>query len=189
MFLVNGALNMICAPQIGKLIDRWGERRSLTVEYIGLVIIFLGYAFVQDPWIAVTLYILDHLFFSMAIAMKTYFQKIAAPKDMAPTAGVSFTINHIAAVILPAAYGGLWIILPAAVVIRLHCPDRQGIEKRTGKDWSQEVDPKDKDISLLAEMLEDLSTRGIESSTFVNNHFKGSAPRTIAKIEDLLEEK
>ncbi len=117
MFLVNGALNMICAPQIGKLIDRWGERRSLTVEYIGLVIIFLGYAFVQNPWIAVVLYILDHLFFSMAIAMKTYFQKIAAPKDMAPTAGVSFTINHIAAVILPAAYGGLWITSPAAVFI------------------------------------------------------------------------
>jgi hypothetical protein len=117
MFLVNGALNMICAPQIGKLIGRWGERRSLTVEYIGLVIIFLGYAFVQNPWIAVALYILDHLFFSMAIAMKTYFQKIADPKDMAPTAGVSLTINHIAAVVLPAAYGGLWIISPAAVFI------------------------------------------------------------------------
>lgn len=117
MFLVNGALNMICAPQIGKLIGRWGERRSLTLEYIGLVIIFLGYAFVQNPWIAVALYILDHLFFSMAIAMKTYFQKIADPKDMASTAGVSFTINHIAAVVLPAAYGGLWIISPAAVFI------------------------------------------------------------------------
>ena len=117
MFLVNGVLNMICAPQIGKLIGRWGERRSLTVEYIGLVVIFVGYALVQNPWFAVGLYILDHLFFSMAIAMRTYFQKIADPKDMAPTAGVSFTINHIAAVILPALYGGLWIISPAAVFL------------------------------------------------------------------------
>lgn len=117
MFLVNGALNMVFAPMIGKLIGKWGERRSLTIEYIGLIIIFLGYAIVQNPWVAVVLYILDHLFFSMAIAMKTYFQKIADPKDMAPTAGVSFTINHIAAVVLPAAYGGLWIISPAAVFI------------------------------------------------------------------------
>ncbi|MCG8618006.1 MAG: MFS transporter [Desulfobacterales bacterium] len=117
MFLANGALNMVCAPQIGRLIGKWGERRTLTVEYIGLVVIFLGYAFVQSPWIAVVLYILDHLFFAMAIAMKTYFQKIADPKDMAPTAGVSFTINHIAAVVLPAAYGGLWIISPAAVFV------------------------------------------------------------------------
>ncbi|WP_135079351.1 MFS transporter [Terasakiella sp. SH-1] len=117
MFLVNGALNMVLAPQIGKLIGKWGERRSLTVEYIGLVIVFLGYAIVQDPWVAVALYILDHLFFSMAIAMKTYFQKIADPRDIAPTAGVSFTINHIAAVVLPAAYGVLWLISPAAVFI------------------------------------------------------------------------
>ena len=117
IFFINGALNMVCAPRIGKLIGKWGERRSLTVEYIGLIIIFLGYAIVQNPWVAVGLYILDHLFFSMAIAMKTYFQKIADPKDMAPTAGVSFTINHIAAVVLPAVYGGLWIISPAAVFV------------------------------------------------------------------------
>ncbi len=115
MFLVNGVLNMIFAPKIGQLIGKWGERRSLTVEYVGLIVVFGGYAIVQNPWIAVVLYILDHLFFSMSIAMKTYFQKIADPKDMAPTAGVAFTINHIAAVVLPAAYGLLWIYSPALV--------------------------------------------------------------------------
>ncbi len=67
-------------------------------------------------------------------------------------------------------------------VIRLHGPDRKGIEMATGKDWSEVVAPKDKDISLLAEMLKDLSTRDVESFTFVNNHFEGSAPRTIEKI-------
>lgn len=117
MFLANGALNMFVAPQIGKLIGQWGERRSLTFEYIGLILVFTGYAFVQSPWAAVALYILDHLFFSMAIAMKTYFQKIADPKDMAPTAGVAFSINHIAAVVLPAAYGLLWLYSPSAVFI------------------------------------------------------------------------
>ncbi|WP_417795072.1 MFS transporter [Terasakiella pusilla] len=117
MFLANGVLNMFCAPLIGKMIGKWGERRSLTLEYIGLILVFAAYAFVDNPWIAVGLYILDHLFFSMAIAMKTYFQKIADPKDMAPTAGVSFTINHIAAVVLPAAYGVLWIISPSAVFL------------------------------------------------------------------------
>ncbi|NVK17439.1 MAG: MFS transporter [Methylocystaceae bacterium] len=117
MFLANGALNMLVAPKIGQLIGKWGERRSLGFEYIGLILVFTAYAFVENPWVAVVLYILDHLFFSMAIAMKTYFQKIADPKDMAPTAGVSFTINHIAAVVLPAAYGVLWIFSPAAVFL------------------------------------------------------------------------
>ena len=41
--------------------------------------------------------------------MKTYFQKIADPKDMAASAGVSFTINNIAAVIIPAILGVVWI--------------------------------------------------------------------------------
>jgi len=117
MFLVNGALNMFCAPRIGRLIGYWGERKTLTIEYIGLIIVFTAYAVVSDPWIAVGLYIADHLLFSMAIAQKTYLQKIADPKDLASTAGVSFTINHIAAVALPAAYGVLWIISPAAVFL------------------------------------------------------------------------
>lgn len=117
LFLANGALNMYFAPLIGRFIVRWGERRTLTLEYIGLILVFVAYAFVENPWIAVALYLIDHLLFSMAIAIKTYFQKIADPADMAPTAGIAFTINHIAAVILPAAYGILWIYSPSAVFL------------------------------------------------------------------------
>jgi hypothetical protein len=51
----------------------------------------------------------------MALAKKTYFQKIADPGDIAPTAAVAFTISHIAAVFLPAALGLLWLVSPGAV--------------------------------------------------------------------------
>ena len=115
--LGNGVLNMLFAPKIGRLIVRWGERRALTLEYIGLIGVFTAYAFVETAWIAVALYILDHLFFSMAIAIKTYLQKIADPADLAPTAGVAFSINHIAAVGLPALLGLVWVISPAAVFL------------------------------------------------------------------------
>jgi len=117
MFLVNGFLNMFFAPKIGRLIGYWGERKALTFEYVGLIVVFIAYAFTTNPWVAVGLYILDHLLFSMAIAQKTYFQKIADPKDIAQTAGVAFSINHIAAVVLPAAYGLLWVVSPAAVFL------------------------------------------------------------------------
>jgi hypothetical protein len=63
------------------------------------------------------LYILDHIFFSMAIALKSYLKKIADPADIASTAGVSFSINHIAAVVLPIALGLVWIYSPALVFI------------------------------------------------------------------------
>jgi predicted MFS family arabinose efflux permease len=117
MFLANHVIAMVLAPQIGKLVGRWGERRVLTIEYVGLIAVFTGYAFVETAWIAVGLYILDHLFFAMAIAIKTYFQKIADPADIASTSGVSFTINHIAAVAIPVAFGLLWMVSPAAVFL------------------------------------------------------------------------
>ncbi len=117
MFLVNMAINLVAAPRIGRLIGRWGERRALTFEYIGLIVVFTAYALVDTAWVAVVLYIVDHLFFAMAIAMKTYFQKIADPADIAPTAGVAFSINHIAAVVIPVAFGLLWLASPAAVFL------------------------------------------------------------------------
>ena len=42
-------------------------------------------------------------------------QKIADPGDIAPTAAVAFTINHIAAVALPLPLGLLWLVSPGAV--------------------------------------------------------------------------
>jgi predicted MFS family arabinose efflux permease len=117
MFLANGLLSMWLAPKIGGLVAKWGEKRALTVEYMGLILVFLAYSIVEWAPLAVALYMLDHVLFAMAIAQKTYFQKIADPADMASTAGVSFTINHIAAVVLPALMGLLWLISPSWVFI------------------------------------------------------------------------
>ncbi|MEM7159022.1 MAG: MFS transporter [Myxococcota bacterium] len=115
LFLVNYAANIWLAPAIGKVIARFGERTSLTFEYAGLVLVFLCYSVVEDSRLAAGLYVVDHLFFALAIAIKTYFQKISSPADVAPTAAVSFTINHIAAVLLPVALGYLWLVHPSAV--------------------------------------------------------------------------
>jgi hypothetical protein len=117
MTLVNSAMTFWLAPKIGALISIIGERRTLTLEYIGLIIIFISYAFVDSVAVAIVLYLLDHLFFAMAIAIKTYFQKIADPADIAATSSISFTINHIAAVVLPALLGVVWMINHSAVFI------------------------------------------------------------------------
>lgn len=117
LFLVNATLNMLFAARIGRIIGKVGERAALVFEYAGLVIVFVAYAFVESSHVAAGLYIVDHFFFALAIAIKTYFQKIADPADIASSAGVSFTINHIAAVVLPAALGILWLTSPAAVFL------------------------------------------------------------------------
>lgn len=117
LFLVNYAFNWLFAEKIGRLIGRIGERNALTIEYSGLVLVFTAYAFVEHAYVAAGLYIIDHMFFALYIAMSTYFHKIADPSDLASSAGVSFTINHIAAVIIPAALGLVWVVSNGAVFL------------------------------------------------------------------------
>lgn len=119
LYLINLVANIIFAPLMGRVVAAFGERKALLFEYAGLVGVFLAYGglyyFGWGVVIAIALYILDHMFFALALALKTYFQKIADPGDIAPTAAVAFTINHIAAVFLPAGLGYLWLTSPAAV--------------------------------------------------------------------------
>lgn len=119
LFLINFLANMALAPKMGKFVGRFGERRALIFEYAGLVVIFVLYGglywFDWPVWLAAALYVVDHIFFALAFAMRTYFQKIADPQDIAPTAAVAFTINHIAAVFLPALLGYLWVQSPPLV--------------------------------------------------------------------------
>jgi hypothetical protein len=56
------------------------------------------------------LYILDRIFFNFAMAIRSFFQKIADPRDIAPSMAVGFTINHIVAVIIPIVGGLLWMV-------------------------------------------------------------------------------
>jgi MFS family permease len=121
LFLVNYLANMLAAPLLGRFVGRFGERRALQVEYSGLIVVFLCYGglywFSWGAAVAAVLYVADHLFFAMGFSLRTYFQKIADPGDIAPTAAVAFTINHIAAVFLPAALGYLWIVSPDGVFV------------------------------------------------------------------------
>ena len=119
LFLINFLANMLIGPYVGRWLAKYGERRMFMVEHFGVACVFMAYGGIYSfGWgaaIGATLYVLDHMFFSMAFSLKTYFQKIGDPADMAPTAAVAFTINHIAAVFLPAALGYLWVKSPEAV--------------------------------------------------------------------------
>jgi len=110
LFVVNNGINYFLSPLIGKGIIRFGERWMLSIEYASLIGVFMAYAVVQSVMVVALLYILDHIFFNFSIAIRTYFQKIGDPADIAPSMAVGFTINHIAAVVLPAVGGLMWII-------------------------------------------------------------------------------
>jgi hypothetical protein len=110
LFVVNNAINFFLAPLIGKAIMRYGERKILSLEYGTLIAVFVAYAYVDSKWIVTILYIVDHIVFNFSIAIRTYFQKVGDPRDIAPSMAVGFTINHIAAVVIPAVGGIVWMI-------------------------------------------------------------------------------
>jgi uncharacterized protein YecE (DUF72 family) len=72
----------------------------------------------------------------------------------------------------------------SSVVVRLHGPDREGMEKQTGESWDRIVAPKDEELSLLVDMMKDMRDRSLTVYLNVNNHYEGSAPLTIERLRD-----
>lgn len=110
LFVINNVIAYFTNPIAAKLINRFGEKTVLTIEYAALILIFACYAIFENFWVAGVLYILDHLFFPLSMGIKTWFHKIAEPEDIGPSIAVGFAINHIAAVFIPVLGGLLWMI-------------------------------------------------------------------------------
>ncbi len=122
LLLATYGINTFMGPVLGGLVGRIGERATIRIENISLIAVFIGYALASHGhfagWgvaVAGALFVVDGVFFTLTLAQRTYFQKIADPADIAPTSAVAFTINHIAAVFLPVTFGLLWIKDPAIV--------------------------------------------------------------------------
>ena len=110
LFVINNSINYFLSPLVGKSIIRFGERKVLSLEYLSVIFIFTAYATTDSKLLVAFIYILDQIFFTFAIAIRTYFQKVGDPQDIAPSMAVGFTINHLAAVFLPAIGGMLWVV-------------------------------------------------------------------------------
>jgi predicted MFS family arabinose efflux permease len=109
LFLLNNLISTYSSAQLGKLVARFGERKVLAVNFVGLVAVFLGYAYI--PYLAAlyALFILDNLFFGFSLAVDSYFQKIArAPEEITSNVSMAQTINHISALVVPVLGGILW---------------------------------------------------------------------------------
>jgi predicted MFS family arabinose efflux permease len=110
LFIVNNVVGYILNSVIGKAINRVGERTISSIEYVSVIIIFLVYAFSTSKHLVMFMYIFDNIVYNFDVAIRTYFQKVADPADIASSMSVGFTINHIAAVFLPALGGYFWMI-------------------------------------------------------------------------------
>ncbi len=110
LFILNNVIAYLMNPLIGRAIVRFGERRICSIEYAGVILVFMAYAFTSSKLLVSFMYIVDALLFNFSVAIRTYFQKIGDPQDTASSMAMGVTINHIAAVFLPALGGYLWMI-------------------------------------------------------------------------------
>ena len=108
LVFINQLLITMTASWMGRLVDRYGERAMLSVSYVGLAIVFFGYAVVTDRTTLYFLYCIDNLIFFGGIALTTYVHKIAPAEDLKPTLSMGVTMNHVAAVAAPLAGGFAW---------------------------------------------------------------------------------
>lgn len=119
LFLANNLINTYSSAQLGRLVARFGERRVLTVNFAGLIGVFLGYAYVPYLPVLFILFILDNIFFGFNLAVDSYFQKIArGPEEITSNVSLAQTINHVSALVVPVLGGILWAhIAPAATFL------------------------------------------------------------------------
>ena len=109
LFIINNIIAYFINPIIAKSINVFGERKVLSLEYVALIMVFYAYTTWDWKWGVAILYIIDNIFFNFSFGLKTYLQKIADPKDIAPSNAVAFAINHIAAIFIPIIGGLLWM--------------------------------------------------------------------------------
>jgi predicted MFS family arabinose efflux permease len=119
LLLINNVVNIFAAAQLGGLVARFGERKVLTFNFLGLIVVFLGYAFVPYLKILYVLFVLDNVFFGFNIAIDSYFQKIArSPQEITSNVSMAQTINHVSALIVPILGAILWAhISPSATFL------------------------------------------------------------------------
>ncbi|MBT5871960.1 MAG: MFS transporter [Candidatus Latescibacteria bacterium] len=116
LVLINQVLVTLTAPAMGRLVDYYGERFMLSASYIGLALVFFGYAVIQDRTTLYVLYCVDNLIFFGGIALTTYVHRISSEEDLQPTLSMGVTMNHIAAVIAPLVGGVAWYYLGYQII-------------------------------------------------------------------------
>jgi MFS family permease len=119
LLLINNLINSYAAAQLGRVVARFGERKVLTFNFVGLIGVFLGYAYIPYLPILAVLFVVDNIFFGFNLAVDSYFQKIArTPEEITSNVSMAQTINHVSALVVPVLGGILWEqIAPSATFL------------------------------------------------------------------------
>ena len=129
LLLVSSVVNFATAPLLGHLLDKRGERITLSVSYVLLALCFVGYAVLHNPWLLAGLLVMINLLVVLSMGLATYVNRIAPAEELTPTLSAGVSINHITSVTMSLLAGSLLAIVGyealcwgAAAIIMLSVP-------------------------------------------------------------------
>ena len=105
---LNAALGTVAAPTVGRLVDRYGERRMLMLYYVLIACVFAGYATFRDVRLLYALFVTDSVLFAFSMGITVFLNRIVHPGHLTPSLAMGTTMNHVAAVVMPVLGGMLW---------------------------------------------------------------------------------
>jgi predicted MFS family arabinose efflux permease len=138
LLLVSSVVNFVGSPRLGLLLDRWGERLTVSLSYLILTLCCVGFAVLKSVWLLVVLLIVIKLMVTLGMGLSTYVYRIAPPEELTPTLSAGISINHVTSVAMPLVAGALLptigyegIFLGTAGLILLSIPFALAMQVRT----------------------------------------------------------
>jgi len=107
ILLASGIVNFVAAPFLGYLLDRLGERITLSTSYVALALCFIGYATLHNAWLLGALLVAINLLVTLSMGLSTYVNRIAPPEELTPTLSAGVSINHVTSVAMSLVAGTL----------------------------------------------------------------------------------
>ncbi|MDR2546001.1 MAG: MFS transporter [Lachnospiraceae bacterium] len=116
LFFTVSVMNVFFRPWLGGIIDRKGERFTLMLEAVLLMLACFGFAFSQllfSGSVALVVvsgcYVIDHLFSGCGMARTTYVRRLTDnPGEVSATLALGVSFDHIVSMSMPTFAGMLW---------------------------------------------------------------------------------
>lgn len=108
LLVVSALINWRTGAYVGRMVDRFGEKRFLTVAYSLHFIVFLGFALSQNVWMLYIFYLGYLWLFLFYVGTTTYLKKIARPADVPPSLAMGVSLAHLTAIVVPVIGAALW---------------------------------------------------------------------------------
>ncbi|MDI3339302.1 MAG: MFS transporter [Sphaerobacter sp.] len=106
LLVIVSLASMLAGPWVGRMIDLRGERDVLGWINVAYIVALLGYALIDNLYLAAACYLVYSLIFPLsAVGAATYLRKVAPTEDVAPSLATGLTLQHAAAVIVPITAG------------------------------------------------------------------------------------